>query len=457
MKYVIIGGTHAGISAARTILKSDPNAEVTIIEMKKNVSYISSGINLYFDGTIDDLADASYATPDLLRAEGINLILGTEVLNVNTEEKQLYVVDTEEQYSYINYDKLILANGSKVVKPKIKGIDNADVILYKNLEESKNALERLNTTGKHILIVGAGLAGLALASSIYEGRQGEQVEITLVEAMEGVLMHYADQEVSDRLIEDLKGKNIKFILKNDVHSINVDQNDKIMSVSTTDQEIDCDIVVFSVGLMPNNDFLRGAVELNQNNTIKIDDYMQTSDENIYAAGDNVEVRQTVSQRRSYQPLVNNAVKGAIVAAYNCVGLIKPIKIETTQGTTGTKLFGHYVATTGITEENAPYIGLNVISSTIEEKIQYNYVKNGSNVMIKVIYEKDTEIIVGAQIYSENNMLDMINVMSIAVNMRMTMAKLATMDFYFNPAYNKALNSLNEVALARAMKPCRNSK
>lgn len=457
MKYVIIGGTHAGISAARTILKANAQADVLIVEMKENVSYISSGINLFFDGTVDDLADASYATPDLLKSEGIKLMLGSEVLNVNTQDKRLYVVSGDEQYSYVDYDKLILANGSKVVKPRIKGIDNENVVLYKDLEESKRAVERLNSAGKRILIVGAGLAGLALASSIYEGRKGKDVDITMVEAMEGILTHYVDQEISSRLINDLKKKGVKFILRNDVHAINVDNNDKVISVSTTDQEIDCDLVVFSVGLKPNNDFLRGAIDLNQNNTIKIDDYMHTSDEHIYAAGDNVEFRQTVSQHRSYQPLVNNAVKGAIVAAYNCTGLFKPIKVETTQGTTGTKLFGHYIATTGITEENAPYIGLNVLSSTIEEEIEYNYVKNNSKIVVKVIYEKDTEVIVGAQIYSENNILDTINVMSVAINMRMTMAKLATMDFYFNPAYNKALNSLNEVALSRTIKPCRISK
>lgn len=453
MKYVIIGGTHAGVAAARTILKSEPDAEVIILEKKENVSYISSGINLYFDGVVNDLANASYATPKLLRSEGIELMLGTEVLNVNPEDKRLYVVDSDEDYSYVSYDKLILANGSKVVKPKIKGIDNENVILYKNFEESKRALEQLNALDKRILIVGAGLVGLALASSIYEGHHGKNVDITIVEAMEGVLTRYVDQEIGDRLIGDLKEKGIKFVLKNDVHAVNVDKNDNIISVSTTDQELDCDLVVFSVGLKPNNDFLRGAVELNQNNTIKIDDYMQTSNENIYAAGDNVEFRQTVSQRRSYQPLVNNAVKGAIVAAKNCMGLLDPVKIQTTQGTTGTKLFGHYIATTGVTEENAPYIGLDVLASTIEEKIQYNYVEEGAKIVVKVIYMKDTEVIVGAQIYSEQNILDYINVMSIAVNMKMTMDKLATMDFYFNPEYNKALNSLNEAALARPVKGC----
>ncbi|MHC9532004.1 FAD-dependent oxidoreductase [Dellaglioa sp. BT-FLS60] len=451
MKYVIVGGTHAGIAAARTILKSDSTAEVVILEMKESVSYISSGINLYLDGVIDDLPDASYATPELLESEGIELVCSTEVLHVSPKDQRIYVIDSAGRYSYINYDKLILANGSKVVKPRIKGINNKNVVLYKNLEESQHALEQLNSAGKRIVIVGAGLVGLALASSIYERHKGENVDITFVEVMEGILTRYVDKEIGARLISDLKEKGMKFVLKNDVHSVNVDKNDKIVSVSTTDQEIDCDLVVFSVGLKPNNDFLRGTIELNQNNTIKINDYMQTSDENIYAAGDNVEFKQTVSQRRQYQPLVNNSVKGAIVAAYNCMGLFEPVKVETTQGTTGTKLFGYYIATTGITEENAPYMGLDVLSSTIEEKIQYNYVKDGSAIIVKVIYMKDTEIIVGAQLYSEHDILDVVNIMSVAINMQMTMAKLATMDFYFNPEYNKALNSLNEVALARTVK------
>lgn len=451
MKCVIIGGTHAGIAAARTISKSDPNAEVTIMEMKDSVSYISSGINLLFDGVIDNLEEASYATPAALESEGIKLMLGTEVLHVSTVDKRLYFVNADKQYSYSNYDKLILANGSKVVKPHIKGIDNENVVFYKNLEESKKAMEQLCPTNKRILIVGAGLVGLALASSIYEGRKGEKVDITVVEAMEGVLTRYVDQEIGNQIIDDLREKEIKIVLKNDVHAVNVDENNKIVSVSTTDQEIACDLVVFSVGLKPNNDFLRDAVELNQNNTIKINDYMQTSDKDIYAAGDNAGFKQTVSQRREYQPLVNNAIKGAIVAAYNCTGLFGPVKVETTQGTAGMNLFGHYLATTGVTEENAPYIGLDVRSNTIENKIQYDYVKNGSKILIKVVYRKDTEVIVGAQIYSKHDILDMINIMSVAINMQMTMTKLSSMDFYFNPEYNKALNTLNEVALTRRTK------
>lgn len=451
MKYVIIGGTHAGIAAARTISKSDQNAEVTIMEMKDNIGYISSGINLLFDGVIDNLEEASYTTPAALESEGIKLMLSTEVLHVSTEDKRLYFVNADRQYSYSNYDKLILANGSKVVKPQIKGIDNENVVLYKNLEESKQALEQLCSTNKRILIVGAGLVGLSLASSIYEGHKEEKVDITIVEAMEGILTRYVDQEIGDRIIDDLREKGIKIVLKNDVHNINVDENNKIVSVSTTDQEIACDLVVFSVGLKPNNDFLRDAVKLNQNNTIKIDDYMQTSDKDIYAAGDNVGFKQTVSQRREYQPLVNNAIKGAIVAAYNSTGLFDPVEVETTQGTTGMNLFGYYLATTGVTEENAPYIGLDVISNTVESKIQYDYVKNGSKILIKVVYKKDTKVIVGAQIYSKHNILDMINIMSVAINMQMTMAKLSSMDFYFNPEYNKAINSLNEVALTRRIK------
>lgn len=208
LRVVIIGGSHAGIAAARHLKRINPATEVIIIEKSMSLGYIGSSLNLYLEGVIDSLEDARSVTPSELVSEQINVLMNSEVIHIDEKKKNIeFVTSNEEQpQDFIYYDYLILAMGSSQYLSEVEMNEKDSVINFKTFSQSKNALTTL-TNAKKVAIIGAGLIGFELAETLSQLDK----EVYLIDRMSNVLFRYFDEEISSELVKKLPN-NVHLIL-----------------------------------------------------------------------------------------------------------------------------------------------------------------------------------------------------------------------------------------------------
>lgn len=445
MRVVIIGGSHAGIAAARHLKKIDANVEVVIIERSNILGYIGSSLNLYLEGEITDLSEAKTTTFDQLLAEKINVLLNTEAIKIQTEKKEVVISTTRDKKStekVIFYDYLILAMGSSQYQTYLPLRSEHEIINYKTLPQAKQAVKTLCTAGK-VVIIGAGLIGFELVESLAKLKK----EIYLIERMDNILFRYFDHEITQKLLEKLP-ENVHLLLNSSVKEIQLDKKDTVNGVVLTDdQMIACDAVVSAVNPRPNISLVDKSLAINKDGTISTNEYLQTSDPAIYAAGDLISIAFNASSSLLYVPLVTNAYRSGIIAASNIL-LKEKIPFPKVQRTVATELFQMYLASTGVNEEEAPYYGFQVSSVAKTYSQKHLFVKEDNfKLTLKIIFDQKSKQIMGGQLMTNSReQVEIINILSTLITMKADLKQLTTMDFYFNPKLSLPLHFLNDLAM-----------
>ncbi|MFT4143222.1 MAG: FAD-dependent oxidoreductase, partial [Mobilitalea sp.] len=347
MKVVVIGCTHAGTSAVKTILKENPDAKITVFERNDNISFLSCGIALYVGGVVKDAASLFYSSPEELAKLGASIKIRHNVKRIDTTGKKVIAEDlvTGKEIEE-SYDKLVNTTGSWPIIPPIPGIDNKNVLLCKNYEQAKVIIESA-CSAKRIVVVGGGYIGIELVEAFHESGK----EVTLVDGLDRILNKYLDKEFTDVLEQDLKDRGVTLALNQAVQSFKADDDGKVNSVVTTLGEYEADLVILCVGFRPNNELLKGKVDMLPNGAIIVDEYMRTSDKDIYAAGDSCAVHYNPNDGQAYIPLATNAVRMGMLIGKN---IKEPtVKYRGTQSTSGLLLFGYNIGSTGVTDGSAP--------------------------------------------------------------------------------------------------------
>lgn len=441
MKVIVIGCTHAGTSAVKTILRENPGTEVTVFERNDNISFLSCGIALYVGGVVKDAAGLFYSNPAELSELGAKVKIRHNVKKIDTNAKKVLAEDLNTGREFEEeYDKLVITTGSWPVIPPIPGIDSKNILLCKNYEQANVIISKANEAQK-VIIVGGGYIGIELV----EAFQKSGKEVTLIDGLDRILNKYLDKEFTDILEQDLQDRGVKLALNQPVKSFTADPDGAVTGVITSEGEYEADLIILCVGFRPNNDLLKGQVDMLPNGAILVDDYMRTSNPDIYAAGDSCAVHYNPNGSNAYIPLATNAVRMGSLVGMN---IREPrVKYRGTQSTSGLHLFGYNIGSTGVTVSSASLMDLDVRSVIVKDNYRPEFMPTTEEVLMQLVYEVGTNRIVGGQVMSKYDITQSANTLSLAIQNRMTIEDLAYVDFFFQPHFDRPWNYLNILAHA----------
>lgn len=441
MKTVVIGCTHAGTSAVKSILKTAPDMEVVVFERNDNVSFLSCGIALYIGEVVEDAQSLFYSNPAELESLGARVHMEHNVLEIDEVNKVVKVHDMINDKTFEeSYDKLVLTTGSWPIEPPIPGVEAENILLCKNYNQAKEIFAA-KQDAQNVVIVGGGYIGIELVEAFHDTGKN----VTLIDGLDRVLNKYLDHEITDILENDFREKGITLALSQTVQSFGKDENGKVNSVTTPEATFEADLVIMCVGFRPSNELVKGKLDTLPNGALKVNKYMQTSNPDIYAAGDNVAVHYNPTEDHSYIPLATNAVRMGSLVGLNI--LENKVAYRGTQGTSGLYLFGFNIGSTGINESSAAVFNMDVDSVVVEDFYRPEFMPTNEKITMKLVWRKDNNQIVGGQLLSKYDITQSANTLSLAIQNKMTVEDLAFVDFFFQPHFDRPWNYLNLLAQA----------
>ena len=448
-KVVIIGGVAAGPKAAARLRRLDPEAEITIVERGRFVSYAGCGTAYYIKGDISEVSEL-YCTPvgtprDAVffrKVKDIRVLTRTLASHIDRERKVVSVVnlDTSERQE-LPYDKLVLATGGTPFIPPFPNADLNRVFSLRGPEDATAIRDALNTGQiKKAVIVGAGLIGVEMCEAL--GARG--VDVSVVEMFPHVLPGLLDMETAVFLTRHMQSKGVKVYTGEKVVGLEGDHLGNVKKVVTEKRSIDADMVIMAVGVRPNDQLAREAgLEVHPKGGIIVNEHMQTSDPDIYAGGDCVLCVHRLTGQQVYVPLGSTANKHGRVIGTNLAG-----GDETFPGILGTavvKVCDYNVGCTGLTETKARELGYNVVTTLSPAPDHAHYYPGAKVIFIKMVADTDTRKVLGVQVVGPGNAAKRVDVMATALGFGATVDDVANLDLGYAPPYSGALDNVIHAA------------
>lgn len=444
MKVILVGVNHAGTSLLRTLKRLDPKIEITAYDRNTDISFLGCGIALWVGGEFENPEGLFYANKDILEQQfGAKVFMKHEILEIDEKAKKVVVKDLDTNKVFDDtYDKLVFAGGTWPISLDVPGKDLENIYFSKIFTHAKAIHDKNNDESiKNVVVLGAGYIGIELAEAFRKAGKN----VYLVDMSDRVVPRYFDKEFTDDLEESMKSTGVHFCPNEKV--VNFEGvNGKVSKVVTDKNSYPADLVIMSVGFKPRTDILKGKVEMIPNGAIIVDEHQISSDKDIYAIGDACALNHHVLGK-AHVALATNAVKTGIVAAFHLAGN-NNIKFPGVNGTNAISVFGHKMASTGISEEMAKYMKINYKSSFVKEKDKPEFMHNAEDVLFKIVYDPTTLRLLGSQISSKGieNHTEVMYAMSIAISKQMTLPEIALMDVYFLPHFNKPFNFIIQAIL-----------
>ena len=438
-KIVVIGANHAGTAAINTILDNYQEHEVVVFDQNSNISFLGCGMALWIGNQIDGAEGLFYSSKEKLEAKGATIHMETMVTSVNYDEKTVHAVTKDGQEISESYEKLIIASGSIPIVPNIPGKDLENVQMVKLYQNAAEVIDKLQDESiKRIVVVGAGYIGVELAEAFE--RCGK--EVTMIDCADTCLANYYDKEFSKDMEANLSKHNIKLAFNETVQSIN--GTGKVESVTTDKATYDADMVILAIGFRPNNTLGKDHLELFTNGAYKVNLKQETSVKDVYAIGDCATVYDNAIESTSYIALATNAVRSGIIAAHNASGTELPgIGV---QGSNGISIYGLHMVSTGINLERAKKLGFDAVSTDFEDLQKPGFIRTNDSVKVRIVYDKTTRRILGAQMASTYDMSMGLHMFSLAIQEKLTIDKLKLLDIFFLPHFNQPYNYITMAAL-----------
>lgn len=433
MKVVIVGGVAGGAMAAARIRRLDEKAEIIIFERSGYVSYANCGLPYYIGGEISDKEDLFLQTPEGFWSRfKIDVRTLHEVTKINRDRKTVTVLNKQSGNAFEErYDKLILSPGAKPVMPDFCKGDCSNIFTLRTVEDTLKIREFTdNNPIKTAVIIGGGFIGLEMAENL----KNRSIDITVIQKGDH-LLNTVDSDIASFVHTNLRTKGINILLNANVKSI-----EKNIVITDCKENL-ADMVIVSVGVLPENTLAKDAgLALGVKGAIAVSDNMQTSDDDIYAVGDAVEVINFISKDKAVITLAGPANKQGRIAADNIYGINSTYKGS--QGASVIKLFDMTVASTGMTEtqlKNSNIAYEKVILSPLSHAGYYP----GATVMtLKVIFEKETYKILGAQAVGYEGVEKRIDVIATAIFAGLTADNLKDLELSYAPPYSSAKDPVN---------------
>ena len=440
MKVIVIGCTHAGTAAVKSMLNHNKDIEVNVYERNDNVSFLSCGIALYVGGIVKDVNGLFYSSPEELRQLGANVFMEYNVEAIDYDQKTVTVKNlTTNEISIDSFDKLVLSTGSWPIIPRIPGISSSNVLLSKNFNQANEIIDQAKHAQK-IVVVGAGYIGVELA----EAFELLGKEVVLIDGEERIMPKYLDEEFTYHAQKAFTDNGVKLALGEKVDSF-ITSNDLVTHIKTNKATYETDLVIMCIGFKPNDTLYKGVLETTPNGALITNEYMQTSNPDVFACGDNANIIYNPTDEVRYIPLATNAVRMGTLVGLNIKD--QHVPYVGTQGTSGIKIYDLNISSTGLTEGVAQQAGIEYETITIHDHNRPEFMPSYDDVLLKLVYEKHTKRLLGGQILSKYDLTAQMNSLSLAIQNKMTIEQLAFADFFFQPHYSKPWNLLNTAALA----------
>ncbi|MBF7075127.1 H2O-forming NADH oxidase [Streptococcus sp. HF-100] len=451
-KIVVIGANHAGTACINTILDNFGNEnEVVVFDQNSNISFLGCGMALWIGKQIDGPEGLFYSDKEKLEAKGAKVYMESPVLSVDYDKKEVIALVNGQEHLE-SYDKLIFATGSQPIIPPIKGVELVkgnrgfkatleNVQFVKLYQNSAEVIEKLkNNEGiNRVAVVGAGYIGVELAEAFE--RLGK--EVILIDVADTCLAGYYDRELSDLMSQNLADHGITLAYGQTVQA--VEGEGKVERIVTDKETFDVDMVIMAVGFRPNTALGAGKIELFRNGAFLVDKKQETSIPGVYAVGDCATIYDNSLGKMSYIALASNAVRSGIVGAYNATG--HELEGIGVQGSNGINIYDLKMVSTGLTLEKAKAAGYNAVETGFNDLQKPEFIKhNNHEVAIRIVFDKDTRVILGAQMASHEDISMGIHLFSLAIQEKVTIDKLALTDIFFLPHFNKPYNYITMAAL-----------
>lgn len=432
-KIIVIGGLSAGPSAAAKARRENENAKIILFEKGENISYATCGIPYALSEVIESREDLIVVEPQLLRDRfKIDVRLDEKIIKIDPTQKKVF--STKGDYSY---DKLVFASGASSIIPPIKGISQANNWSpCRSLNDFDKLKETLaNPEIKNITILGAGLIGLEVAENLIEIGKN----VTVIEGAKQILTLW-DKKFAEFGAEILKSSGIKIITSTFVNEFGV-ENGKINKVFIDENNtIDTDFVVMSVGIKPRTELLTsiGAEHLT-NGALKVNEFMETSIKDIYSAGDNTSIKNTITNKHDYFPLGTHSNKGGRAIGLNSTG--SQSKFEGAYGTAIIKLFDYTLARTGMNKNSLEKNNIDYKSVVTIAGSTPGYYPDQKDLVSEIFYKPDTLEILGGEFFGEVGVDKRVDVLSTAIFAKLKITDLSKIDFAYAPPYSPAKDPL----------------
>ena len=439
MKTLIIGGVAGGASCAARLRRLDESAEIIILERGEFISFANCGLPYYIGGEITNKANLTLQTPQSFRARfNIDVRIFSEAISIDSAKKVVTVknVITGDTYEE-SYDNLVLSPGAFPITPNIEGVKCDRVFTLRNIPDTmkiKGYIDREKP--KSAVVVGGGYIGVEMAENLKKAG----LEVTIVELSDHLIAPL-DFDMATEVHRYVKAQGIRLILKNGVTAIK--ETDRNLQVNLNNGCIEADMVIMSVGVRPDTAFLKDSgVELDGRGSIIVNSNMQTNVENIYAVGDAVSIKNFVTNAPAFIPLAGPANKQGRIVADNICSI--PSEFEGTQGSSVLKLFDMTVATTGLNEKSARDAGFDFDKTYTYSASHASYYPDATMMSVKVLWDKATHKILGAQIVGFDGVDKRMDVIATAIRLGAKVTDLASLELCYAPPFSSAKDPVNMV-------------
>ncbi|MFO0810571.1 MAG: FAD-dependent oxidoreductase [Gemmataceae bacterium] len=443
MKLVIVGGVAGGASAAARARRLSEDAEIVLLERGPDVSFANCGLPYYLGGTIADRGKLLVAKPEMLRDRlRIDVRPRSNVEAIDRTAKSVRVRDLATDRVYDEpYDKLILAPGAAPVKPSISGVELPGVYTLRNLQDT-DAIYAALGPGKRAAILGAGFIGLELAENFV--RRGTAT--TLVELLDQVLAPF-DPEMTTPVAAELRAHGIDLRLGQSATAIERTEAGLVVKLSSGASVI-ADVVVIGVGVRPESRLAADAgLPVGPRGGIRVNEHMQTTDPDVYAVGDAIEVVDAATGAPTQVPLAGPANRQGRIAADHAFG--RPARYRGTQGTAIVGVFGVTAAMTGATEKTLRRLGRPYRVVYTHPAHHAGYYPGAEPMALKLVFEPETGKILGAQAVGGAGVDKRIDVIAVALQAGMTVYDMEEMELAYGPQYGSAKDPVNMLGFVAA--------
>lgn len=442
MKILIVGGVAGGASAAARLRRLDEHAEIIMFERGDYISFANCGLPYYIGGEITEKESLTLQTPESFNARfNVDVRIGSEVVSIDPSAKTVTVRSRKGEYTE-SYDKLILSPGAEPIKPRLGGNaqESNKVFTLRNIPDTYRIKDYVDGhQPKSAVVVGGGYIGIEMAENLHS----IGLDVTVVEMADQVIGPL-DYDMACEVHNHMRQLGVKLLLGEGVSAI--DEVENGLEITTTNNTLKADMLIMAIGVKPESSIAKEAgLACNERGGIITNEYMQTSNPDIYAAGDAVEVIDFVTGQKAMIPLAGPANKQGRIAADNICGI--PSKYKNTQGSAILKAFDLTVATTGINEKTAKRLGLDYDKQFTYSASHAGYYPGAVNMSVKTIYDKATGKILGAQIVGYEGVDKRCDVLATAIRAGMTAYDLTELELCYAPPYSSAKDPVNMVGFS----------
>ncbi len=426
MKTVIIGGGAAGASCAARLRRNDESAEIIILEQSNEISIANCGLPYYIGNVIDSEAPIHVSDASKFKTWfNIDVQMNSKVDSIDRKNKTVTTSDNR----IFEYDNLVIATGAEPFVPKFDGIETNKIFTLRSLADANKIKEHIkNTSARKATVIGAGFIGVEMAENL--NHLG--IDTTIVE-LSSHIMANVDNEVATVAQNKLKEHGIKIILNNGVKAF-----EKNRVILNSGEVLDTDVIILSIGVKPQIDLAKNA-GLDTGRGIIVDNNLKTSDKNIYAAGDNAEIYDFVTNTRALIPLAGPANRQGRIIADNICG--KNEIYKNTQGSSVVKIFDLTLAAVGASEERLVKQNIPFLKTTIISNSHAGYYPGAKEILYKMLFNSEGKIL-GLQAIGSENVEKRVDVVATVMRMNGTVQDLVDAELCYAPPFNSAKDAVN---------------